>query len=274
MKDALQKLGYVDGQSIRLDLKSAGGNSAALVDAAAELVRQEVNVIVAWLTPAATAAKQATRDIPIVMAGVGDPLGTGLIASLAQPGGNITGTTGFGTQLGGKNLELIREILPAARRVAVLANSTDPFTKVFLASVQHGGDTVGIEILPIMLRPGDGLDAAFEDMQSKQVDAVIIQPTLLRPRAVELSLKYRIPSISLDRTLPAAGGLMSYSANQADGWRLAATYVDKILKGSKPGDLPVSQPTKYELVINLKTANALGLTVPPTLLARADEVIE
>lgn len=270
----LQKLGYFEGQNIRFDFRSAGGSSSALSDAAADLVRRKVDIIVAWLTPSATAAKQATTEIPIVMAGVGDPLGTGLIASLARPGGNITGTTGFGSLLAGKNLELIRELLPSARRVAALVNSADPFSKTFLASIEHGGHAVGIEIYTIMLRPGDEFDAAFADMRSKQIDAVIIQPTLLRPRAVELSLNHRIPSISLDKTFPAMGGLMSYTANQSDGWRGTASYIDKILKGAKPADLPVSQPNKFELVINLKTAKALGLTIPPILLSRADEVIE
>jgi ABC-type uncharacterized transport system substrate-binding protein len=274
IREGLQTLGYVGGQNIRLEFRSAGGEASALADAAAELVRLKIDIIVAWQTPAATAAKQATKEIPIVMAGVGDPLGTGLIASLARPGGNVTGTTAFGAELGGKSVELIREVLPSARRVAVLANVTDPFTKPFLAYIELGGRTVDIEIHPIMLQLGEEFDAAFDDMRSKRIDAVIIQPTLLRQRAVELALKYRLPSFSIVRTLPATGGLMSYAANQADTFRETTLYVDKILKGSKPADLPVSQPTKFELVINLKTAKALGLDVPPMLLARADEVIE
>jgi putative ABC transport system substrate-binding protein len=274
IREGLQTLGYVDGKNIRLDFRSAGGEASALTDAAAALVRLKVDIIVAWQTPAVAAAKQATNEIPIVMAGAGDAVGTGLIASLARPGGNVTGTTGFGAELGGKSIELIREVLPSARRVAVLANISDPFTKPFLASIELGGRTVGMEIHPIMLRPGEEFDAAFEDMRSKRIDAVIIQPTLLRQHTVELALKYRLPSFSTARPLPATGGLMSYAASQADTFRETTLYVDKILKGSKPADLPVGQPTKFELVINLKTAQVLGLAIPPNLLARADELIE
>ena len=274
MRKGLQTLGYVDGQNIRLEFRSAGGDASALPSAAAELVRIKVNIIVAWQTPAATAAKQATNEIPIVMAGVGDPLGTGLIASLARPGGNVTGTTAFGPELGGKNVELIREVIPSARRVAVLANLADPFTKPFLAQAELGGRTIGIEIHPIMLRSGEEYDAAFEEMRIKRIDAVIIQPSLLRHRAIELALKYRLPSFSIVRTLPETGGLMSYAANQAETFHETTLYVDRILKGSTAAELPVSQPDKFELVINLKTAKELGISISPSLLARADEVIE
>jgi putative ABC transport system substrate-binding protein len=274
LREGLQKLGYIDGQNIRMEFRSAGGKASLLPAAAAELVRLRVDVIVAWQTPAVTAAKQATNEIAIVMAGAGDPIGTGLIASLARPGGNVTGIAGVGTELAGKNIELIREVLPSARRVAVLANTTDPFTKPFLAQIELTARTVSIEIQPIMLRPGEEFDAAFEDMRSKQVDAVFIQPSLLRKGAVDLALKHRLPSFSFVRLLPATGGLMAYSTRITDQFRNTAVYVGKILKGAKPGDLPVEQPTRFELVINLKTATALGLTIPPTLLARADEVIE
>jgi len=274
IRDGLQILGYVDGRNIRLEYRSAEGDSRLLADVAAELVRLKVDLIVASLTPAAIAAKQATNDIPIVMAGVGDPIGTGLIASLAGPGSNVTGTAGFGAELGGKGVELIREVLPSARHVAVLANVTDPFTKSFLTHIEHGGRTVGMEVYPIMLRPGDEFDAAFEDIGSKRIRAVIIQPTLFRQRAAELALKYGLVSFSISRGIPRAGGLMSYSANQSDTFRESTLYVDKILKGSKPAELPVTQPNKFELVINMNTAKALGLAIPPALLARADEVIE
>jgi putative ABC transport system substrate-binding protein len=270
----LKALGYVGDKSVRLELRSAGGEPRALADAAAGLVRGQADIIVAWQTTPATAAKQATNEIPIVMAGVGDPLGTGLIDSLSRPGGNVTGTTTFGPELGGKNFELIREVLPSARRVAVLANASDPFTRLFLSYIETGGRIVGAEVYPLMLRLGEAADAAFDDMRIKQVEAVIIQPSLLSRAVVELALRYRLPSFSIARTLPDTGGLMAYAANQAETFRETTLYIDRILRGSKPADLPVSQPSKFELVINLKTARALGLEIPPLLLARADEVIE
>jgi len=274
LREGLEKVGYIDGQNIRLELRSAGGKASALPDAAAELVRLKVNIIVAWQTPAVTAAKQATSEIPIVMAQAGDPLGTGLIASLSRPGGNVTGTGSFGPETAAKNIELIRDVLPSARRVAVLANATDPFTKPFLAHIELAARTVAIAISAIMLRPGEAFDTAFADMRRDSVDAVIIQPSILRQSAVDLALEHRLPSFSISPLLPATGGLMSYTVSFADSIHLSAVYVDKILKGSKPADLPVQQPTKLQLVINLKTAKALGLEIPTTLLARADEVIE
>ena len=272
-REGLQNVGYTDGQNIRLEIRTAGGDASLLPKLAAELVRLKVDVLVAYQTPAVTAAKQATSQVPIVMVGA-EALRTGLIASLARPGGNITGVSRFGPEFGAKNIELIREVLPSARRVAVLANATDPFTKPYLAEIEAAARTAGVEVAPIMLRPGDKFDAAFEDMRRTQADAVIVQPSLLRKDAADLALKYRLPSFSHVRQLAAIGGLMSYSAKLVDQVHRSAVYVDKILKGDKPADLPVEQPTKLELVINLKTAKALGLTVPTTLLARADEVIE
>ena len=273
-REGLQQLGYIEGQNIRLEFRSAGGKESLLADVAGELVRLRADIIVAYATPAVTAAKQATSKIPIVMAGAGDPVATGLVASLAHPGGNITGIANLSTELAGKNIELIREVLQSAQRVAVLANATDPFTKPFLAQIEVSARTVSIDIHVIMLRPGEDLDAAFEDMRSKQVDAVLIQPTLLRKSAVDLALRHRLPSFSMARSLPATGGLMAYVQNVAEQFGKAALYVDKILKGAKPADLPIEQPTKFELIINLKTAKALGITVPDKLLATADEVIE
>ena len=270
----LKNLGYREGDSIRLELRSAAGQTSALSGLAAELVRLKVNIILAYQTPAATAAKKATNEIPIVMIGVGDPLGTGLIASLAKPGGNVTGTTGFGSELGAKTVELIRDVLPSVRRIAVMVTVGDPFTKPFLDYTKSGGQKTGVEIYPMMLQPDSNFDAAFEEMRSKQSDAVIVQPTLMRPRISELALKHRLPSFSLSRLLPATGGLMSYSAKQNDMVRTSILYVDKILKGTNPADLPVAQPSTFEMVINLKTAKALGLDISPTLVARADEVID
>ena len=245
-----------------------------LPELAAELVRLKVDIIVAAQTPAVHAAKQATSEIPIVMATAGDPVGTGLIASLGRPGGNITGNAATTAELGAKTLEAVREMLPAVRRVAVLANASDPFTRSFLEQIEAGGRTLGIQVQSVMVRTADEFETAFSGMIKERADAVIVQPSLPRKAALELAMRHRLPSVSPTRLFPAEGGLMAYSASQHDMYRRAARYVDRILKGAKPADLPVEEPTKFELVINLKTAKALGITIPPALLARADEVIE
>ena len=273
-KAGLQKLGYVEGRNIQIEFLSADGKSERLAGLAAKLVRLKVDVLVAAQTPAITAAKQATSQIPIVMAGSGDPVGTGLIASLARPGGNITGTTGIGADMGAKTLELIREVTPSAKRVGVLANATDPFTKPFLDQLQRAGRSMAIEISPAMIRNSADFDAAYLDMVKQRMDGVIVQPSLPRRIAAEMALKHRLPAVSPAGPFPDEGGLLSYSASLADLHREAAVYVDKILKGAKPADMPVQQPTKFELVVNLKTARALGLTIPKSILVRADRVIE
>jgi putative tryptophan/tyrosine transport system substrate-binding protein len=274
LRDGLRDVGYTEGRNIRLEIRTADGKADRLPEKAAELVRLKVDIIVAIQTPPATAAKQATNGIPIVMAGVGDPVGTGLVASLGRPGGNVTGLSSGAAEVAGKSVELIREVLPSARRIAVLANATDPFTKPYLAQIGAGARSVGMEMEPVMARPAEALDAAFETMAGKGVDAVIIQGSILRKEAVELAMKHRLPSLSTNRQGPAEGGLMSYAASFGELYRETAVYIDKILKGSKPADLPVAFPTKFELVINLKTAKALGITMPPMLLGTADEVIE
>jgi putative tryptophan/tyrosine transport system substrate-binding protein len=271
LQDGLQAVGYSEDRNIRLEIRSAGGDAGRLPELAAELVRLKVDAIVAYQTPSATAAKQATSDIPIVMAGVGDPVGTGLVASLARPGGNVTGTTAGAVEVAGKLVELMREVL-RPRRFAVLANETDPFTNPYLAETDRVARSIGLEMEPVMVRPASPLDAAFESMTTKRAEAVFIQGSLVRKDAVDLALRHRLPSLSTSNTLPRLGGLTSYSAG-AD-FREIAAYIDKLLKGAKPADLPVSFPTKFELIVNLKTAKALGITMPPTLLTRADEVIE
>jgi putative ABC transport system substrate-binding protein len=270
----LRDLGYIDGQNIRIELRSGDGNLQALPDLAAELVALKVDVIVASETPAVQAAKQATKEIPIVMSPSGDPIGTGLIVSLARPGGNITGLSAATAELAGKSLELVREILPSVRRVAALADPKNPFTKPFLEHIELAARTLSIEARPYMIRGADEFDTVFAEIARQQVDAVIVQPTLPRKSAIDLALHHRLPAISGNRAFPEAGGLLSYAASLADRYRGSAVYVDKILKGSKPAELPVQQPTRFELVINLKTAKALGITLPTSLLARADEVIE
>ena len=274
MREALQKVGYIEGQNIRLEVRSVGGDATLLPEAAAELVGLKVNIIVTWQTLPTEAAKRATSEIPIVMVGVADPVEAGFVASLARPGGNITGTAGLGAERGGKIVELIREALPSARRVAVLANPVSLFTKPFLSHIELAARAVDIEIQPIMLRPGEGFDAAFAEMRRKRANAVLIQASLTRKEAVDLALEHQVPSFSLVRELATSGGLMSYSASFAEQLGETALYVEKILKGNNPANLPVAQPSRFTLVINLKTAKALGLTVPPALLARADELIE
>jgi putative tryptophan/tyrosine transport system substrate-binding protein len=270
----LRELGYVVGRNLQIESRSAGGSLTGLPELAAELVRLNVDVIVASETPAVHAAKKATSTIPIVMAPAGDPLGTGLVPSLARPGGNVTGLSAATAELAGKSLELLREIAPSIRQVAALADPTNPFSKSFLEQIHLTARGIGVEVQVAMVRGVDEYDAAFMDMKRRHTEAVIVQPTLPRNRAIELALEHRLPSVSGNRAFPDAGGLMSYAASLADRYRNAATYVDKILKGAKPADLPVQQPVKFELVINLKTAKAIGVTIPPMLLSRTDEVIE
>jgi putative tryptophan/tyrosine transport system substrate-binding protein len=274
LREALRGLGYVDGQNIQYEFRSADGRPSLLPDLAAELVRLKADIIVAAQTPAVQAAKQATAEIPIVMATAGDPVGTGLIASLAHPGANITGNSATTAELGAKTLEIIREMLPSARRIAVLANATDPFTRSFLEQIESAGQNLSLQIQSIMIHRAEEFETVFMTMSKGGVDVVIVQPSLPRKQIIDLALRNRLPSVSPARLFPDEGGLMAYSASQEDMYRRAALYVDRILKGAKPADLPVEQPTKFELVINLKTAKALGITVTPSLLARADEVLE
>jgi putative ABC transport system substrate-binding protein len=272
--DGLRELGYVEGRNLRIDLRSAEGRLDRLPGLAAELVGLKVDIIVASETPAVQAAKRATRDIPIVMAPSGDPVGTGLIASLAKPGGNVTGLSAATAELAGKSLELIREIMPGLRRVAALADPSNAFTKPFLEHIDLVGRTSGVEVHPIMVRSTEDLGTAFADMAAKRIEAVIVQPTLPRAPIVALLKTHRMPAVSGNRAFADAGGLLSYSGSLADRYRNAAPYVDRILKGARPADLPVQQPVRFELVVNAKTANELGLVIPPALIARADEVIE
>ena len=273
-RDALRMVGYTEGQNIRLEVRSAEGSSILLPQKAAELVDLKVDIIVAALTPAIQAAKQATREIPIVMAPAGEPVGTGLIVSLARPGGNVTGVSAATAELAGKSLELVRETLPSARRIAVLANEADPLSKPFLEQVGEGARRLGFEIDTTMVRPESQLEAVFDAISRKEADALIVQGSLQQKELFDLAIKRRLPSFSSNRQVANTGGLMTYAANSAEVQRGAAVYVDKILKGTKPADLPVEQPTKFELVINATTAKLLGLTIPPTLLGRADEIIE
>jgi ABC-type uncharacterized transport system substrate-binding protein len=273
-REALRQLGYIEGKNVRFEFRSDQGEIGRLPELAAELVRLKVDVIVPWFTPAAIAAKQATHEVPVVCAACGDMMGTGLVESLARPGGNVTGCSSLNAELSGKFVELIREMVPSARRVAVLANAPDPFSKVFVKQIQLAGEATATEIDTIMIHGAEELDAAFVSMEGSRPDAVIVQPSLPTKLAAELALSHRIPAICGWRDFVHDGGLMAYFATETNMYRAAAVLVDKILKGAKPADLPVEQPTRFELLVNRKIAKALGLEIPPTLLARADEVIE
>jgi putative tryptophan/tyrosine transport system substrate-binding protein len=272
-REALADLGYFEGRNIQIEVRSAQGQDTRLPELAEELVRSGVDVIIAVQTPAAHAAKNATRDIPIVVM-AGDPIATGLISNLARPGGNLTGLSATAAEAVAKSLELIAEILPRARRVGVLGNADDPFMKPFFEQIERAAAGVRLEVHQTTVRGSDELNGAFAAIARERVDAVIIQGSLPVKLTVDLAIKYQLPSLSTQKSAVQAGILMSYSASLVERGRAIASYVDKILKGGKPADLPVQQPTIYELAINLKTAKLLGLAVPPLLLARADEVIE
>lgn len=274
IRDGLREAGYVEGRTIRLEIRSAEGQADRLAEKARELVGLNVDLIVAFQTPAVVAAKAATDKIPIVMAPAGDPLSTGLVATLARPGGNVTGVSGASAEIGGKTVELFRELLPAARRIAVLASETDAFTRPFLAEIGRAAQSLGVEIEPTLIRPGQPPDATIEGMAARQAQALIVQGSLARKEVFEAALKYRLPSCSSNQIVTTLGGLMAYGANQDLLYRQAVPYIDRILKGANPADLPIVQPVKFELIINMKTAAALGIAVPLSFLARADEVIE
>jgi putative ABC transport system substrate-binding protein len=259
---------------VAIEARWAEGQFDRLPALAAELVQRQVAVIVAFTTPAGLAAKAATSTIPIVLL-TGDPVGTGLVESLSRPGGNITGLSYMIPETHGKCVELLRDMLPSVRRVAVLGNAADPSHIQIIEQIQFAGRTTGIEIGPVlMVRRADEFDAAFATMEKERADAVVVHASLPAKQVADIALKHRLPFASGLRTFAEVGGLMSFSVVEPDLWRRSAFFVHKILQGSKPADLPIEQATKFDLVINLKTAKTLGLTVPPTMLTRADEVIE
>jgi|SRR5215211_2348217 len=274
LREGLRDAGYVDGRNLRLEIRSAAGRPDLQLEKAGELVGLNVDLIVTFFTPSALAAKQATRDIPIVMAGAGDPVATGLVASLARPGGNVTGQSSGGAELAGKSVELISEVIPGARRIGVIADETDPFAKPYVEQIDQAGRSARMEVEPVMTRPGQPLEASFKILIGKRVDGLLIQGSIARKELLDLAIEHRLPALTSTRLGPPLGALMSYGSDYVALARQSAAYIDKILKGAKPAELPVVFPTKFLLVINLKTAKALGLKIPPTLLARADEVIE
>jgi putative ABC transport system substrate-binding protein len=276
--DALAELGWIEEKNVVFERRYAENRLERLPELAAELVRLNVDVIVGFGTPAPLAAKRTTTTIPIVMTAAGDPLGSGLVASLARPGGNVTGMSLMVPDLGGKRLELLKELLPRLARVAVLWNAANPYPARVFKEVQVAGRTLGIEVQSLEVRDPDDFDGAFQTLQRQHPDALMTVEDPLtfnyRKRIADFALGQLLPTLHGFKEDVAAGALMSYGANLADLFRRAAGYVDLILKGAKPADLPVQQPTEFELVINLKTAKALGITIPPSLLARANEVIE
>jgi len=279
-RQGLRELGWVEGQNIVIDYRFAEGRFDRLPDLAAELVRLKVDIIVAVATQGVAAAKNATETIPIVMiSGSADPVGLGFIASLARPGGNVTGLSySVGPEILGKGLELLKEIVPKVRRVAILSNPASPVQPLFIREVKVAARSLGVQLQLLEARGPNEFDGAFAAMAKERVGALLVVADglfiLHRARLADLAARSRLPAIYGYREHVEAGGLMSYGSSLRDLWRRAATYVDKILKGAKPADLPVEQPTKFELVVNLKTAKALGLTIPQSVLVRADEVIQ
>ena len=274
MRNALRSLGYIEGETILLDVRVAASSQALLADMAADLVARKVDVIVAVQTSAVVAAKKATASIPIVMPAAGDPVGMGLVASLARPGGNITGYSSATAEMAGKSLELLREAVPKSALIGVLVDTTDPFYVRFIEQIELANSIVKIELRIFKVARPDEIAGAFDAMAAAGIDAAIVQPSLPRTAVIAQAVKHRLPTASPTRDFAVEGGLMSYAGNFAIQHIGAMAYVDKILKGAKPADLPVEQPTRFELVINAKTAKALGLEIPVLLLARADEVIE
>ena len=273
----LRELGWTEGRTVAIEYRWAEGRNERAAEIAAEFVRLKVDVIVTYATPPTLTAKQATSAIPIVFAVAGDPVGTGLVANLARPGGNVTGLSVLATDLAGKRIELLREVIPGLRRLAILGNVGNPQVVLEIGEVRVAARTLGLEVAVFEIRQTEDIALAFEALIKDRSEALYVvgDPLLAtnRIRLNTLALGARLPTYS-SREFVEVGGLMSYGPNLPDLFRRAAEYADKILRGAKPADLPVVQPTKFDLVINLDAAKALGLDVPPTLLARADEVIE
>jgi putative ABC transport system substrate-binding protein len=277
-RQGLRELGYIEGQNISIEYRFASGQVGQLPVLAAELVQLKLDVIITPGTPASVAAKTTTSTIPIVFAGVADAVGAGLVTSLARPGGNITGVTSISAALGGKRLELLKGIVPKASRVAILYNPADQSNTLVWTGLQESSKPLGLALHPHPVRgPGD-FEGAFAEMTRERAQALFVAAGVLttehRKFLVDLAARNRIPTMWGERQFVEVGGLMSYAVNFYDEIRRAAAYVSKILKGAKPADLPVEQPTMFELVINLKTARALGLTISPSLLSRADQIIQ
>jgi len=273
----LSELGWVDGRTMAIEYRWAEGRESRYDEIAAEFVRLKVDVIVTAGTQTVIAAKKATSTIPIVFAAAGDPVGIGLVASLARPGGNVTGLSNQQGELGGHRLQLLREVVPGLRRVAVMGNVNSPIIVAEMASVAEAAPKLGLEAITVEIRKADDVESGLEALNGHADGLYVCSDPLLsqlRLRINTLAISERLPTMEAFREYVEAGGLMSYGPNFPDLFRRAADYVDKILRGTKPSDIPVEQPTKFDLVVNLKTAKELGLTIPGSFLACADEVIE
>ena len=278
LRQGLRELGWVEGQNFVVVKRAWGGRTERVPEIIADLIQLKVDIIVSASTPAVRAAKDSTRTIPIVMAGLSDPVGAGLISSLVRPGGNITGLTNIFTEMSAKRLELLKEVAPRVSRVAVLWNPTHPGQAIAWQQTQLAAQALGLVLFSAEVRRPEDFASAFTAIAAERAEALLVLPDPLtsfnRQQTADFAVKQRLPSMYAASYWVEAGGLLCYGASFAELYRRAATYVDKILKGATPGDLPVEQPTKFEMVINLKTAKALGLTIPPSVLARADQVIE
>jgi putative tryptophan/tyrosine transport system substrate-binding protein len=277
-RQALDDLGYIEGKNVRFEYRYAKGHDERFPELAKDLVGLNVDVILTWGTDAVLAAKQATTTIPIVMGAIGDPLGSGIVTNLAHPGGNVTGSSSRAAELEAKRLQLLKELVPGLSRVAILFNPTNHYMPLALQSARKGAQILHVSLAVYEVHDTTTLDAAFVTLTEDRPDALMVPAdTFLvsqRSRIAQFAIEYKLPSIYTFREHIEAGGLIAYTPNYHDLFQRAANYVGKILKGAKPGELPIGQPTKFELVINFKTAKALGLTVPPRLLAAAAEVIE
>jgi len=277
-RQGLREHGYVEGQNVVVERRFGEARPERIAEAAAELVRLKVDVVVTSTDVAIAAIKRQTQTIPIVMASSTDPVGTGLVASLARPGGNVTGLSNISPELNAKRLELLREAVPGLSRVAIMWNPEVRGAVLDYKETESAARSLRLQLQSVEVSRADDFDRAFSALTTGRAQALIVVPFPVaftnRDQIASLAEKHRLPSMHGQREYADAGGLIAYGPNGADQWRRTATYVDKILKGAKPGDLPIEQPTKFELVINVKTAKALGLTIPPSLLRRADEVIQ
>jgi putative ABC transport system substrate-binding protein len=271
----MREFNYVEGRNVEVEYHWADASAERAAALARDLVSRQMDLIIVWATPAAHAVKNATQSIPVVMT-VADPLATGLVSNLTRPGGNITGFGSASTELSGKRLELLAELLPGLRKVAFLGSTQDPNAHTFVRETVASGATRGIEIQKLLVDGPDGFDGAFAEMVRGRAAAVVVQPIFIdqRARVTALALKHRLPAVSDHREFAQSGGLLAYGASSQEQFRRIAYFVDRILKGARPGDLPIEQPTEFELLVNQRTARALGLAIPPAVLARADEVIE
>ena len=278
LRQGLRDHGYVEGRNVILDFRSADGKQERLADLATEMVQRHVDVIIAAGTQPARAAQRATRSIPIVMSNVGDPVGAGLVTNLARPAGNITGLSLLATELSAKRLAVLKEALPEVTRVGVLWNPDNASVVLKVRETEAAAPRLALRLQSLAARQPGEIENLFQSAARSRAEAIITADDQFlssqRSLVVALAMRHRLPIVSEFREFAEAGGLCSYGPSLTDQGRRAAAYVDKILKGAKPGDLPIEQPVKFELIINLKSAKALGLTIPPSLLLRADEVIE